>query len=260
MNIVIISQRAPLYLPFFLDKVCTSLKNEDINIKAFVFMSPYTKANLFIELKKRIEFYGLLSFIKLSLLILLNKFKARFFNTNTECYSINNVLDKHNIEEIKTAKVNDSDFIGKLKSLDTDVIVSIACPQIFKKDIIEAPNNCCINYHTALLPKYRGRQPLFWALYHNETSSGVSVHEMDVKIDNGKILAQKEYVIDKNDTLNNLYYKSMDKGLKCLIEALKILLSKSDKRIENEANNSTYYSFPTKEEAEQFRKMGKKFI
>jgi methionyl-tRNA formyltransferase len=260
MNIVIISQRAPLYLPFFLDKVCKAIKNENINISALVCMSPYTKANLFIELKKRIEFYGFISFIKLSLLIILNKFKALFFKKSKTCYSIDNVIEKYNITEIKTDNVNDSVFIQQLKKLKVDVIVSIACPQIFKKDIIETPNLCCINYHTAMLPKFRGRQPLFWALYHNEKSSGVSVHEMDVKIDNGKILAQKEYLIDENDTLNDLYYKSMEKGLDCLMDSFQVLLKNSDIRIINNAEEASYFSFPTKEEAKEFRKKGKKFI
>jgi len=260
MNIVIISQRAPLYLPFFLDKVCKATLDEHINISALVFMSPYTKANLFIELKKRIEFYGFSSFIKLSLLILLNKFKAHFYSNEKSCYSIDNVIDKYNIKEIKTKNVNDSNFIHELKELDVDVILSIACPQIFKKEIIETPKIACINYHTAMLPKFRGRQPLFWALYHNEKASGVSVHEMDVKIDNGKILAQKGYSIDENDTLDNLYYKSMEKGLECLIESFKNLRDKTDKHIVNDAEESTYFSFPTKEEAREFRKKGKKFI
>jgi len=260
MKVVIISQRAPLYLPYFLDCVCANLKNTGIKIEALVFMSPYTKANLFLELKKRIEFYGFISFVKLSVLILLNKFKSKLCKTDKTCYSIDNVIQKYQIEEIKTNNVNDVNFIQQLKDKEIDVIVSIACPQIFKKEIIESPKNCCINYHTAMLPRYRGRQPLFWALYHNEKKSGVTVHEMDVKIDNGQILCQKGYDIDEQDTLHDLYYKSMEKGLQCLTESLHILQEGTKERIENKAEDSSYYSFPSAEEAKQFRKMGNKFI
>lgn len=260
MKIVIISQRAPLYLPYFLDRVCGRIKEEGIELSALVLMSPYTKNNLWLELKQRIGFYGFSSFIKLSCLILKNKLRSKIFNGSGECFSIENVLQKHNVTELKTDKVNDSNFHQKLKELDTDVIVSIACPQIFKEGILSVPKLKAINYHTAKLPKYRGRQPLFWALYHDEPASGVTVHEMDVKIDNGAIVSQRDYSIDPNDTIDTLYYKSMKVGEDCLVEALTKLKNGDTSRIENDASQSSYYSFPKAEDAKRFREKGKRFI
>ena len=64
--------------------------------------------------------------------------------------------------------------------------------KFLRKKILDAPKYGCINYHTALLPKYRGRQPLFWALLNNEKTTGITIHKMDEFIDKGELIIQKK--------------------------------------------------------------------
>jgi hypothetical protein len=56
------------------------------------------------------------------------------------------------------------------------VIVSVSCPQIFKKELIELPARGCLNVHGASLPQYRGVMPSFWMLANGERQAGVSVY------------------------------------------------------------------------------------
>ena len=61
-----------------------------------------------------------------------------------------------------------------------------------------------INFHPAP-PKYRGRGGINYALYNEEKKFGVTVHLMDQKIDNGKIIAVKYFKIPKNCTVEKLF-------------------------------------------------------
>ena len=160
-------------------------------------------------------------------------------------------------KELKS--INSKSFIEYIKSNKIDLIISIAAPKIFKKQLLNTPKFGCINYHSALLPKYRGRQPLFWALYNNEKETGVSIHEMNEKIDDGPILIQEKFLISKKDSLHSLYLKSLEIGPKVLLKAINIIDRQDITRIENKSNNN-YYSFPKVNTGKQFRKMGKHFF
>ena len=76
------------------------------------------------------------------------------------------------------------------------MLVSILGNQIFKRKLIDLAPKGCINLHTALLPKYRGLMPTFWALKNNEKNTGVSVFFVDEGIDSGPIIIQKKVVIE----------------------------------------------------------------
>ena len=64
--------------------------------------------------------------------------------------------------------VNDPEFLDRLRSLGTELIVSVSCPQIFKEPLIDLPPLGCLNIHGAILPQYRGVMPSFWMLAHGE--------------------------------------------------------------------------------------------
>ena len=70
--------------------------------------------------------------------------------------------------------------------------------QIFSKNLIKIFNNKIFNCHAGLLPSYRGRSVLNWALINGEKYYGITVHKVDKGIDTGDILIQKKIKIKKN--------------------------------------------------------------
>jgi methionyl-tRNA formyltransferase len=74
------------------------------------------------------------------------------------------VAQKNNIPLYEQTNVNLLDFIETLKGLSPDIIAVVNFEQILKQQIIEIPNKSCINTHASLLPAYRGRAPLNWAI------------------------------------------------------------------------------------------------
>ena len=76
-------------------------------------------------------------------------------------------------------------------------------------EIIGLARLAAVNMHPSLLPRYRGRAPINWAILHGETELGLTVHLIDDGMDTGNILAQARFSLsaeeDVADALNKLY-------------------------------------------------------
>ena len=178
----------------------------------------------------------------------------------TRSYSVAGVLRKAEIPIHRPADINAPSFHDLLRELDVSLLVSIACPQIVRRALLDLPEHGCINIHGALLPKYRGRMPSFWVLANGETKTGVTVHYMNEKLDDGPIIVQKEVPIEPSDTLHSLVLKSkVGYGALALVEAVDRIASGTVELQPNDAASGTYYSAPTEQAVQAFRQKGRKF-
>jgi methionyl-tRNA formyltransferase len=85
---------------------------------------------------------------------------------------------------------NPSRIAPLLAVLDADVAISAAFPLRVPVDALEVPRFGIINTHPALLPRYRGPNPMAWAVRNRDPELGYTVHRMDADFDTGAILAQ----------------------------------------------------------------------
>jgi methionyl-tRNA formyltransferase len=81
-----------------------------------------------------------------------------------------------------------------------DLIWVDAYPMKLQDDILSIARLGGINIHYALLPKYRGSNPIQWAILNNEHEVGVTLHEMTNNFDQGNIISQKKIPLYKDDT------------------------------------------------------------
>lgn len=86
----------------------------------------------------------------------------------------------------------DPDFAGRLKEIQPDLNVVVAYGQIIPAEITNLPRYNSINLHFSLLPKYRGASPVQWALLNGEAKTGITIFELNERMDEGDILAQEE--------------------------------------------------------------------
>ena len=107
-----------------------------------------------------------------------------------------------------------------LASLSPDVIVVAAYGQILPKSILELPKYGCVNVHGSLLPAYRGAAPIQRALLEGNQTTGITTMQMDVGMDTGDILLQREIPITKEDTSGSLFEKLAALGGELLLETL----------------------------------------
>lgn len=89
---------------------------------------------------------------------------------------------------------------------DCDLVISIHCKEIFPAVLVN--NVRCINVHPGLNPYNRGWYPQVFSII-NGLPSGVTIHEIDNRLDHGLIIAQREYTIQPWDTSGTAYAKIM---------------------------------------------------
>ena len=101
-----------------------------------------------------------------------------------------------------------------------DVIVTFRLPFLLKKEIFSIPRYGSMNIHPSLLPKYRGPNPWFWIYYNMEAESGVTIHKLKEKEDNGDIVCQQKFIIPIGSKLDDLRIKSTEIGIKLMLDVL----------------------------------------
>ena len=87
-----------------------------------------------------------------------------------------------------------------------EFIVSFGYRHIITGDIISKFSRKIINLHISLLPWNRGADPNLWSFLEN-TPKGVTIHYLDEGIDTGDIIAQKEFLFARDETLRSTYNK-----------------------------------------------------
>lgn len=155
--------------------------------------------------------------------------------TPTKEFGLNNNIPVYQFEKIKKQGVE------VLKSLNADVMVTVAYGQILSKELLDLTKYGTINVHGSLLPKYRGAAPFQWVLINGEKKTGISIMKSDVGIDNGPVYCEEEFDIEEDDTVDSLYEKASKIAPKLLIDCLdKLEEGKAEFVAQNEAESSYY--------------------
>jgi methionyl-tRNA formyltransferase len=98
--------------------------------------------------------------------------------------------------------VNGADLVARARS--ADLLLVAGWGRILGVELVSAPRLGALNFHPSLLPAYRGREPLFWALLRGEKTVGVSVHRMTEEVDGGAVLFQHEVTVPDRATSASL--------------------------------------------------------
>jgi methionyl-tRNA formyltransferase len=105
------------------------------------------------------------------------------------------------------------EFMEATRELAPDLMMAVGYLFLLKPEILQVPKILAVNFHASLLPAYRGKHPVFWALRYGERWSGLTVHVMDPNFDTGDILYQVRLRTRKDDTVTSLYNRIMKKSV-----------------------------------------------
>lgn len=136
------------------------------------------------------------------------------------------------------ADIFNNKIIEAIKKYSPDFLVVADYGLILPKKLLEIPKSASLNVHHSLLPKYRGPSPAPTAILNGDEISGVTIIKMTELLDAGEILAQKEYVLKKNETTDSLLTILNKLGAEIIIpviENYKKFEKKAVKQIENKA-------------------------
>jgi methionyl-tRNA formyltransferase len=152
---------------------------------------------------------------------------------------VKNWAIKNNIEYIQPDKL-DEEVIQKLKSAGADLFIVVAYGKIIKEEIINMPNLGSINIHYSILPKYRGASPVESAILHGDEVTGITIQQMEYKMDSGPILATKEVNIGREETTPELKKKLIKVGGDLLVEILPKIINREITPILQNEDESTF--------------------
>ncbi len=114
----------------------------------------------------------------------------------------------------------DDSVLPRIREVGPDIHVVVAYGQIIPASIIYYPRHHSLNVHFSLLPKYRGAAPVQWAVLNGGTETGVTIMELNEKMDEGDILAQERTRIWPRETAGELETRLADLGSDLLLQTL----------------------------------------
>ena len=129
----------------------------------------------------------------------------------------------------------------KLQALAPDYIFSFYYRYMIPAQILACAKIAALNMHGSLLPKYRGRAPVNWAILHGETQTGATLHLMEVKPDAGDIVGQSAVSIGPDETATDVFGKVSQAAVTVIEQVLPSLLQGKVPRRSNELQKGSYF-------------------
>lgn len=156
--------------------------------------------------------------------------------------SVAGVAAAYGIPAITPDDPNAPDVLQRLQALAPDFIFSFYYRHMLGAEILGSATRGALNMHGSLLPKYRGRVPVNWAVLHGEQYTGATLHYMGDKPDNGDIVDQQAVPILPNDTAHEVFDKITVAAEIVLDRALPGLLNGTAPRRVQDLAAGSYFS------------------
>jgi methionyl-tRNA formyltransferase len=110
-----------------------------------------------------------------------------------------------------------------LKSTPHDVMIVAAYGLILPVSVLTIPPFGCLNIHASLLPRWRGAAPIHRAIEAGDTTTGITIMQMDQGLDTGDMLSVQSMPILENDTTATLHDKLAILGGEMIVKVLAAL-------------------------------------
>lgn len=114
------------------------------------------------------------------------------------------LAEENSTPVFQPAKANEADSIARLREFEADLFVVAAYGQILSAELLSLPRLGAINLHASLLPKYRGAAPIQYAVLCGETETGITIFQIEPKLDAGPVLGVVKTDIGEKETYGEL--------------------------------------------------------
>lgn len=121
--------------------------------------------------------------------------------------SVQRLAELNRIPAVVPENPNAPEFVAHIAALKPDFLFSFYFRFMLKEPLLAIPRRGALNMHGSLLPKYRGRVPVNWAIIKGERETGASLHYMELKADAGDLVDQQAVPILPDDTAIEVFNK-----------------------------------------------------
>jgi methionyl-tRNA formyltransferase len=137
--------------------------------------------------------------------------------------------------------VNTPEWREKIAALAPDLILSVYYRHMIGTRILAMPRLGAFNMHGSLLPRYRGRAPINWAVLHGEPRLGMTLHRMVAAPDAGAIVDQECVEIGPRDTAEQAFRKVLPCARRVLARQIDALLAGTARETPQDDAQATYF-------------------
>ena len=250
---ILIFDETPFFHPRLMSQIIT--KDNGINVVGIVLVKLQGGGLLKRYLLSKWPQVGIYTLLKLALrsysFAALGRFSKIFkCDFNSSCISVAKI---NKTPFLVTSELKSDVTKNWLRNLTPEYIVS-SNSLIFDKELLTIPSVKCINRHSSLLPANGGILPVFRSIQFGHSHTGVTIHEMTTRIDEGKILHQFPIPIYKGDTIYKLYKHCFNLSYFLIVDAINEIIR--DSSIETNLSNigKSYFSYPMKPDWIEFNK------
>lgn len=155
--------------------------------------------------------------------------------------SVKELAARHDIPCMTPDNPNTPQVIAQVRAARPDFLFSFYYRSMLGAELLAAPARAALNMHGSLLPKYRGRVPINWAIIHGETETGATLHHMALKPDAGNIVDQQAVPILPDDLAVDVFRKVVVAAEVCLDRVLPRLIDGTAANIPQDLSQGGYF-------------------
>ena len=133
------------------------------------------------------------------------------------------------------------DLVPQLQKLAPDYLFSFYYRHMIPVELLACAKIGALNMHGSLLPKFRGRAPVNWAILHGATETGATLHMMEVKPDAGDIVGQSAVSIGPNETATDVFGKVSQAAVTVINQVLPELIQGHVPKKPNNLAQGSYF-------------------
>lgn len=154
--------------------------------------------------------------------------------------SVRELAEEHDIPW-RTTDINTPENIALLREIAPAFIFSFYYRNMIGQEVLDIPCNGALNLHGSLLPRYRGRAPVNWAVINDESETGATLHYMVEKPDAGDMVDKEKVPILFTDTALDLFNKVTDAAVEVICRSWPHLMAGTAPRIPMDLAAGSYF-------------------
>jgi methionyl-tRNA formyltransferase len=155
--------------------------------------------------------------------------------------SVAQLARAHGIPVYTPDDVNTTEWIARIRGLRPDIIFSFYYRNMICQAILDIPRLGAFNLHGSLLPRYRGRVPINWAIINGEIETGATLHYMVQKPDAGDIVDQEAVAIGPQETARDVFVKVTQAARRVLERQIDAIEHGTPARRPQDVSRATYF-------------------
>ena len=137
--------------------------------------------------------------------------------------------------------VNTPELEQTVAELRPDFVFSFYFRSMIGANLLNAARLGALNIHGSMLPRYRGRAPVNWAILHGERETGATLHYMNARADAGDIVDQLAVPILENDEARDIFGKVTVSAEIILARSLPGLIAGTAPRLPQQLQPGQYF-------------------